>query len=71
MAEILASSPTEILAASIKSADEAAGSLIAGAHHLTLPWDILVAIAEHPLSNQTVEDFNREGRGLISVKVMD
>jgi transaldolase len=65
MAQILASSPTEILAASIKSADEAAGSLIAGAHHLTLPWDILVAIAEHPLSNQTVEDFNRQGKGLI------
>jgi transaldolase len=65
MAEILATSATEILAASIKSPDEAAQALMAGADHLTLPWDILAALAEHPLSNQTVQDFHQQGRGLV------
>ncbi len=64
MAQVLAHSPTEILAASIKTADEAAQSLIAGADHLTLPWDILEAMTQHPLSEQTMLDFNQQGKGL-------
>ncbi|MFM1843652.1 MAG: hypothetical protein RLZZ490_2395 [Cyanobacteriota bacterium] len=64
MAQVLAHSPTEILAASIKSADEAAQALMAGADHLTLPWDILDAMTHHPLSEQTMLDFNQQGKGL-------
>ncbi|MEB3160227.1 MAG: transaldolase family protein [Synechocystis sp.] len=64
MAQVLAHRPTEILAASIKSADEAAQALMAGADHLTLPWDILEAMAHHPLSEQTLLDFNQQGKGL-------
>lgn len=64
MASILAGSNTEILAASIKSPEEAAASLQAGAHHLTLPLNMLQAIATHQLSQQTVDEFNKNGRGI-------
>ncbi|MFB2918519.1 transaldolase family protein [Aerosakkonema funiforme] len=64
MASILANSNTEILAASIKSPEEAAASLQAGAHHLTLPLSMLQAMATNQLSLQTVEDFNKNGRGI-------
>ncbi|MGL5032248.1 MAG: transaldolase family protein, partial [Microcystaceae cyanobacterium] len=43
MAEILQGSSTEVLAASLKSANEAAAALLAGAKHLTLPLPILQA----------------------------
>lgn len=64
MASVLANSNTEILAASIKSPEEAAASLQAGAHHLTLPLSMLQAMATDRLSLQTVEDFNKNGRGI-------
>jgi len=64
MAEILKGSSTEILAASIKSSEEAAASLQAGADHLTLQLPILKAITTHPYSETTVEDFNRNGVGI-------
>ena len=65
MANILAGSTTEILAASIKSPEEAAASLQAGAHHLTLPLAMLQAIATHQLSEQTIDEFNKNGRGIL------
>jgi transaldolase len=64
MAQVLTHSPTEILAASLKSADEAFQALVAGADHLTLPWEILAAMTHHPLSEQTRLDFNQQGKGL-------
>ena len=66
MASILAGSNTEILAASIKSPAEAAASLLAGAHHLTLPLNMLQAIATHQLSQQTVAEFAQNGRGIVN-----
>jgi transaldolase len=54
----------EILAASIKSPEEAAASLQAGAHHLTLPLAMLQAIASHEFSQKTVADFAAGGIGL-------
>jgi transaldolase len=65
MAAILEPSDTEILAASIKSADEAAGALQAGAQHLTLPLAMLEAITTHELSEQTVAEFAVKGCGLV------
>jgi transaldolase len=47
----------EILAASIKSAEEAVSTVGAGAHHLTLPWEVLSSLAEHPLTRQAMEEF--------------
>lgn len=64
MAAVLKGSKTEILAASIKSPDEAAAALQAGAHHLTLPLHILQALTTHELSEQTVREFNQNGIGI-------
>ena len=49
----------EILAASIKSADEATQAVLAGANHLTLPLDILQSLGNHPLSDAAIEEFGR------------
>ena len=65
MANVLQKTNTEILAASIKSPEEAVKTLLAGAHHLTLPFDILQAIAVHELSQQTVDEFAKNGRGIL------
>lgn len=65
MANILANSDTTILAASLKSPEESASALIAGASHLTLPLPLLEAMATHKLSNDTVEEFNAKGIGIM------
>ncbi|MFZ2096224.1 MAG: transaldolase family protein [Anaerolineales bacterium] len=49
---------TEILAASIKTPEEAISALLAGAHHLTLPLQLIESMGEHPLSNQAIEEFS-------------
>ncbi len=64
MANVLAGTGVEILAASLKSPEEAAAARQAGAKYLTLPLDILLAMTTHPLSAQTVTEFNRNGKGL-------
>jgi transaldolase len=64
VAEILKHSKTEIIAASIKSPEEACAALAAGAHHLTLPYDILMSLITHPLSEQTAAEFQASGIGL-------
>jgi transaldolase len=53
--------PVEILAASIKSPDEAAKAIAAGADHLTLPLEVLLAMGNHKLSDEATEEFNRAG----------
>jgi len=64
MANVLQRTNTEILAASIKSPEEAVKTLLAGAHHLTLPFDLLQAMTVHELSQQTVDEFAKNGRGI-------
>ncbi|MEG4088796.1 transaldolase family protein [Microcoleus sp. Pol12B4] len=64
MANVLQRTNTEILAASIKSPEEAVKTLLAGAHHLTLPFDVLQAMTVHELSQQTVDEFANNGRGI-------
>ncbi len=54
--------PVDILAASIKSADEATQAVLAGANHLTLPLDILLSLGNHPLSDAAIEEFGRAGQ---------
>ena len=66
LAEVLAGSQTEILAASLKSTKEAVDSLLSGAQHITVPFDLLTSLSNHPLSLQTVEQFNAEGVGIRS-----
>ncbi len=55
------SSPTEILAASVKSPEEAVATVRAGAHHLTLPLAVIEAMGVHPLSEQTIAEFAQAG----------
>lgn len=49
--------PTRILAASVKSPDEAVAALAAGAHGLTLPLPLIEAMGEHPGSTAAIEEF--------------
>ena len=64
MANIVKGSNTKILAASIKSPEEAAATLLAGADNLTVPMNILQQMTTHELSSQTVSEFNAKGIGL-------
>jgi transaldolase len=52
-------SPTRILAASVKTPDQAVTSLLDGAHQLTLPANVLNALHGHPLTDSAVEEFMR------------
>jgi transaldolase len=52
------------VAASLKSKKEAVDACLAGAQHITVPLDVLMAFGTHPLSEQTIEQFNVEGVGL-------
>jgi transaldolase len=60
---------TEILAASIKSAEEAGTALAAGAQHLTLPFAVLETLTYHALSAETAAKFEAEGIGLERTRV--
>lgn len=64
LAKVLAGSQTEILAASLKSTKEAVDAHLAGAHHITVPFNVLAGLTSHPSSAETVEQFNSEGVGI-------
>jgi transaldolase len=64
LARVLAGSTTEILAASLKSTQEAVAALGAGAQHITAPLELLRNLVTHPLSVKTIEQFEAEGVGL-------
>lgn len=49
----------DILAASLKSPQEVADVLIAGADHVTVPWALLEEMARHPVTDAADEDFRR------------
>lgn len=51
-------SPVQILAASIKSTDEATNTILAGAHGLTIPLEIIQALGENPHSHQAIAEFS-------------
>ncbi len=57
MANLLAPTTTEILAAGIKSPAEAVESLGAGAHHVSLPFDVIQAMAQNALTEKAIADF--------------
>jgi transaldolase len=66
IAEVLKHNGTEIIAASIKSPEEACAALYAGARHLTLPYNVLTSLGTHPLSEQTMAEFQASGVGILS-----
>ena len=63
---VLQGSGTEIVAASIKSAEEACNAISAGAEHLTLPYDVLTSLMNHSLSEQILGEFQTHGIGILS-----
>ena len=65
---VLKGSHTELLAASLKSPQEATDAFIAGAQHLTLPFDTLMAMSKHDLSDDAIRQFQKEGTGLVPQK---
>ncbi|NEO27979.1 MAG: transaldolase [Kamptonema sp. SIO4C4] len=65
MQDILRESNTKILAASIKSPQEAFQSLQAGAYHLTLPLPQLAALTTNSHSEDTVQEFTDKGKGIL------
>jgi len=64
LANVLTGSRTEILAASLKSTKEALDSFVAGAQHITVPFDLLASLSNHPLSVQTIEQLNTDSFGI-------
>lgn len=63
---VLAGSQTEVLAASLKSSDECVAAARSGAPHLTAPLAVLRSLLEHPVSQETLSAFARDGAGLPS-----
>ena len=59
IAAILEGAECQILAASLKSPAEVVETLLAGAHHVSLPWDVLAAMAQHHLTDLALEEFAR------------
>lgn len=49
--------PIRMLAASIKTPEEGMDALVAGAHGLTLPLDLILALGDDPLSEQAIAEF--------------
>ena len=66
VAEILRHTEAEIIAASLKSSEEACAALSAGAHHLTLPYQVLTSLVTHPLTAETLQEFQSNGVGITS-----
>lgn len=61
-AAILLGSRTRILAASLKSVDEVVETLLAGAHDITIPLDLILSLGEHELSQKAIEEFAAAGQ---------
>jgi transaldolase len=57
IAAIVANSQTRAFAASLKSVDEVVAAIMAGAYHVTLPLDLILALGDHELSQKAIEDF--------------
>jgi transaldolase len=57
MVQLLDQFPTQVLGADIRTLEEAQQALTAGAHHITLPLELLLSMGDHPLTKQTIEEY--------------
>jgi transaldolase len=64
LADVLDGSQTEIVAASLKSVEEAVSASVAGAQHITVPFQVLRDLPVNPLSEKTMQSFEMEGVGI-------
>jgi len=58
-----AGSGAEIVAASLKTPAEAVGAILNGAHHVTVPLQLIEEMAEHKLSALAIQEFARAAAG--------
>jgi len=65
MAEVcrIAGGRTEVMAASLKSADETMAAVLAGATAVTVPWALMQAMGEHALSQAAIAEFDAAASG--------
>ena len=64
IAGVLEGSRTEIIAASLKTPEQACQAFKAGALHLTMPLAVLRGMTVNPFSDETVDDFLQRGIGI-------
>jgi transaldolase len=50
--------PVRILAASLKDPGQAARAVTDGAHDVTVPFEVLAALGDHPLSERAIREFD-------------
>jgi transaldolase len=62
--EVLEGTYTAPMAASIKSPDEVVAAARLGYKHLTVPFAILKSLMTHPISEQSIVDFDAKGCGI-------
>jgi transaldolase len=58
--DILYGSGCELLAAGIKSAAESTAALLAGSHHISVPFDVIIEMAENSLSQMAISEFDQK-----------
>jgi transaldolase len=58
MVRLVEGTSTEVLAAGLESVDEIVAALLAGAHHVAAPLNLILAMGDHALSQQAITDFN-------------
>ncbi|KAA3647293.1 MAG: hypothetical protein DWQ07_07270 [Chloroflexi bacterium] len=56
--KVLEGTSTQVLAASLKSTDEAVAAVLAGASAITIPLDLILAISEHELTYKAIAQFD-------------
>jgi len=64
IARVIEGSHTEILAASLKTPEQASQAFKAGAAHLTMPLAVLKSLTANLFSAKTVDDFLQRGVGI-------
>ena len=55
-------SPTRVLAASLKTAEQVTDTVLHGAHDITAPLDVLAALVHHPLTEAAAREFAAQAR---------
>jgi len=55
-------SPTRVLAASLKTAEQVVDTILHGAHDITAPLDVLAGLAHHPLTEAASREFAAQAR---------
>jgi transaldolase len=58
-----AGSGTEVVAASLKTPAEVVEAVLNGAHHVTIPLQLIEEMAEHKLSALSIEEFAQAAAG--------